>query len=146
MSVKLSDFYPQLTAALSSIDGFGGRIHLGHVPDDLPTDAWDRVLPYVAVWPLMATPVDDRPAAGVVARSAVEIPFQTTVVAPTVEVLLDAVDATAETLTGHQIGAGQIVPDDSQADELVLKDPDVTPTRFFTPLRWRITTQHIPTT
>ncbi|MGQ7788201.1 hypothetical protein [Nesterenkonia sp. K-15-9-6] len=145
----MRDVYSTVTDALADIQGLApDRVFHGHVPDQVPEDSAGRVLPYVAVWPRVPVPVDDEPVNQVQSREGLAFLFQTTCVAADIfDQLYPMVDVVADRLTGLQVGAGVVRHESSLQSSMFLGggeflvDPDVSPARYFVPLRWYLTTQ-----
>lgn len=146
-TITMGAVYTALREALVGIDGLNDdTVFIGHIPDALPTypgrPGWIR--PYVVIWPLVPTPVDDRMVAGLQGRDAINFPFQTSMVAmDDVNELMPLMDAVTDVLTDLRIGGGSVyqqdtyVAGDGAPFEL---DPDLKD-RYFTAIRWRIATQ-----
>jgi len=121
---------------------FPGRVFDGLVPDDVPTDAYGYVLPYVALYSGVGGDLPmERNLSGLADIDVTDWRAQTSVVGPSMSHARDAAYDVQQALTNLPIGRGWLKPDlDSFTVGEPLPDPSVTPTRFLLPLRWRLTT------
>jgi len=104
------------------------------VPDKPPADARGRVYPYVVLWPPSpgGNPFDPALAED---SGGLTWTMQVTVAAGDVTWCMQTVTKVRDVLTGVQLAAGASrLTDGTPTSRTVMRDPDVTPHRWFVPL------------
>lgn len=107
----------------------------GDVPDAPPADEAGRVYPYAVLWP---GPGGDPTDADLVTGGALTWVAQLTVAAGDLGWCMQAIGPVRDALR-DQVLLPEASPlrDETPASRVVLRDPDVTPTRWFFPLQFR---------
>lgn len=136
--------WDDVTRALMGTGVLGpDQVHVGHVPAKLPLDPSGNYKPYVVVWPVPGSPIDEEALHGTQVRDATSYRFLTNVAAQFIPTqLLVLAPMVADALTGLRVGGGTIKADiEQQRNSQILPDPDLSPTVFFWPLEWTLNTQ-----
>ena len=132
----------ELIGALNAVPALAGHVYDGYVPDKLPTDNAGYILPYVVVFSGLTTDLpEERSLTGLVDTTVHDWSPQTTCVGPTPSHARACAQIVQHTLTNLRIGNHRMKPDTEtfRANTPVI-DSQVTPSRFYLPLPWRLTT------
>lgn len=118
------------------------RVHVGHVPDTLPMDATYNVLPYVFLFSGLGADLPlERDLSHQADPLVRDLSPQVNCVGPTSHHALMLADDIYAALINQRVGNHWLKPDaDAMRTQTALPDEQVSPTRFFMPLSWRLTT------
>lgn len=127
-------------AVLRGIPALEGRVHDGEVPDDIDADDWGHVLPYVVLFTGVGRDLaEERDLSRLPTAEVADLTFQTQCVGPSSGHALAAALDVRVHLISLPLGRGWLQPDDRALGALSpIRDTNVTPARWFMPLRWRL--------
>ncbi|MFZ1361347.1 MAG: hypothetical protein WAS05_00220 [Candidatus Nanopelagicales bacterium] len=113
-------------------------IYDGDVDDNPPDDRQGRVYPYAVMWPSPGTPALETITAQAGEPITLDWDFQITCVGGTRRWCQQSVVLVRSVLTNLNLGDGAgILREQVNKDLPILKDKDVTPIRYFYPLRYK---------
>lgn len=141
MITTTRSLFTDVASLLEASGVFRGGVHIGAVPDSLPTYPDETVMEYVVIWPRIPAPIDDRPLNDLPLIDGRSYQFQTTLVSDDLLFLGDMIDATEAALTGIKIGGGYVNRVPESEPDGILFDETLTPTRYWAPMIWRINAQ-----
>ena len=131
----------QLMDALRAIPELGGRIHDGYVPNTVPVDAAGYIRPYVLVMSGIPTDIDDPDLTGSTDLNVADWYPQTNCVGANPDHARKCAQIVSNALTDARIGNHWLKRDNETFRvSTPILDTQVTPTRHFLPLSWRLTT------
>lgn len=119
-----------------------GTVYDGWVPNKVPTDSAGNILPYVVIFAGAGTDLpEERDYTNLADLTVMALSLQTTFVAASPAACRDYAAQGYSRLLNLPIGTGWLKPDAEAFNTPVpLLDDQVTPARFYMPLRWRLTT------
>lgn len=138
--ISQAEVYGAVRDAVSAAGA--SAVYYQQTADEVPTDQWGRILPYVILALRVPRGLEDRPVSEADLLDARIFRLQTQCVAATPEVLMDMTDAISVALTDLRIGGGVLRrAGDEEPTDPYLVDTEVHPYRPYAPMFWRIAAQ-----
>ncbi|MET4059949.1 hypothetical protein ABIB35_001494 [Arthrobacter sp. UYP6] len=138
----MADALPLRAAVLAALRSIRGiTVYDGYVPDKVPVDAAQYILPYVVFFGGVGDEIPERDLSARVDLGGLRWDIQTTSVGANPDICASVAQTVRRTLTNLPLGTHYLLPNpDGFKQETPIRDTTITPARFMLPAPWRLDT------